>query len=176
MVNDDSREAPDAETPPSGTVLTTIVLEDNMLNDNGITDNMLECYGLSKTIKLLAIIDIFFSFFYLFYNPYLIIPLLFNFIGYKGAKDFDYNKIQCYLIFLILYNLLRISSWCFYIYNNENYNEIFLGTFFVLLCFFIEVWIIRVVYRLKQCLYQLSNVQLDIIKHLKINYGKRVYW
>jgi|SaaInlStandDraft_2_1057019.scaffolds.fasta_scaffold103973_2 hypothetical protein len=172
MGNDAEFIAPDAETPPSGTVLTTIVLED----DNGITDTMLECYGLSKTVKLLTFIDIFFSMFYLFYNPYFLIPLVFAFIGYAGAKDFDSNKVNCYLLFIALFNFFRILSWGFYIYNNDDYNNIILGSFFVFICFVIELWLVRIVYRFLKCLNKLSNIQLDIIRNVDLDNRDRIYW
>ena len=172
MVNDEIFIAPDAETPPSGVVLTTVVLEDN----NGVTDNMLECYGLARTVKLLTIFDIFVSLFYLFYNPYFLIPMVFAFIGYKGASDFNINQIQCYFLFIICFNIFRLISWGFYLYYGDNINSLILGTFLIFIIFMIELWIIRIVYRLSNVLKKLSPIQVDIIKNIDINNYNNIYW
>ena len=177
MVNDVKIESPDAETPPHRAPIPTIgviVLDE----EDRFTDNMLECYALSQTVKLLTLFDIFFSMFYFFYNPYFFIPMLFAIMGYMGAKNFNINQVQCYLSFILCYNLFRVIAWFFYIYNisADNGNNLILGTLFVFICFVIELWIMRVVYRLSICLQKLSNIQLDIIKKNIYFEYKKIYW
>ena len=65
------------------TVYATTVLPSHV---NDISTDMQLAYNLSKTIKCLALIDIFFGFLYSFYNFYFIIPIFFALFGYYGAK------------------------------------------------------------------------------------------
>ena len=63
-----------------------------------ISHNMIECYSLGRTVKILCGINIFFNLFYSFYNPYFLIPAIVALTGYYGAKHYNACITLVYLI------------------------------------------------------------------------------
>lgn len=138
------------------------------LGNNNLSDKIITTYSLSKTVKWLAIIDIFFSFLIGFYNYYFFIPLLCAAFGYYGAIKFNKNYINIYLIYNILNIILRTVYTVYMIVqlngdNNSNYN---FGIFFSILCILIEFWILRIIYKFNKALSELNINELAMIKDL----------
>ena len=101
-----------------------------------ITDDMIKTYSLARTVKLLTLIDMFFSFMYCFYNPWFFIPLLIAISGYRGAVTFNANYIFLYATYVILEVLIRLFqiglaisfiSWSDFFKNSIYIYEAFLS-------------------------------------------------
>ena len=90
------------------------VMEDGQYIDEE-TQSLMYTLQLSKTIRTLAVIDIVFTLLYLFYDYYLLIPLLLAWTGYIGAKN-NPTMIQLVLsslFFLVsLYIIRFINIFC----------------------------------------------------------------
>lgn len=74
-----------------------------MYQDNVINDILLRIFYMSKTVKALALIDLFLSFFYILFSPLFIIGNLigicFAYLGYSGSQSFESGKIFSYFLY-----------------------------------------------------------------------------
>jgi len=140
----------------------------NIRNDIEFQDNneeYIRLYRLSHTVKLLAIIDTFFSFFYLLVTPYLGLYSLFSLIismcGYYGAKNLKKNDTLIYLIFFSLKTLLNIVVPIYLFCNyNTSTNWILFNVFIMLL----EVYLTSIIYKFYFTLKKYTDQELDIIR------------
>lgn len=113
---------------------------------------MMKTLQLSKTIRTLAIIDIVFTLFYLFYDTYLLIPLLLAWTGYLGAKNYSLCHSRVYLVYNIINCFLRLglSIWFFIYVRQQNqiiyYNPTLLQLIFSSIFFLVSIYIIRFIY------------------------------
>ena len=123
-------------------------MDDNEYIDEE-TNSLMYTLQLSKTIRTLAVIDIVFTLLYLFYDYYLLIPLLLAWTGYIGAKNYDLCHSRIYLVYNIINCFLRLglSIWFFIYVRQENqiiyYNPTLLQLVFSSLFFLVSVYIIR---------------------------------
>ena len=142
-----------------------------------VTDDMIKTYSLARTIKLLTIIDMFFSFMYCFYNPWFFIPLLLAISGYMGAVKFNANYIFLYATYLILEVFIK-SSIFFAAYaslsNDEKADHLF-NVILVILSIFISIWIISVLFKFIKLLNNLTLLELDHLRNRGIPRHRLVY-
>ena len=61
-----------------------------------VKNNIASTYKLSNSVKVFSLIDTIISLFYVFFNPWYLLPSLISTIGYIGA--FTYNNIVLYLL------------------------------------------------------------------------------
>lgn len=153
--------------------LDTVVI--NVTNDD-LSENVKISFALSKTIKYLACIDIFFSFFYAMINLWYFIPLLFGFIGYYGAKNFNSFYTFIYLVYSILNLFSRIYFFGFLIYNPNN--DIIPGYYYLLLglIIFLEIWINKIVFKFYKSLRKLNVDELNILRGDNLRIVRTIYW
>ena len=78
-------------------------------NNDDIPEHIVKAYQLSKTVKLFAMIDIIFGFFYAFYSFFYLIPLLIAIYGYYSAKNYNASGVMCYTVYQILINVIRLA-------------------------------------------------------------------
>ena len=124
------------------------VMEDGQYIDEE-TQSLMYTLQLSKTIRTLAVIDIVFTLLYLFYDYYLLIPLLLAWTGYIGAKNYDLCHTRIYLVYNIINAFLRVglSIW-FFIYVRQQdqvsyYNPTMIQLVLSSLFFLVSLYIIR---------------------------------
>ena len=93
------------------TYSTTIATDAVPVGNGGdnIPENVVDCYRLSKTVMLFAMIDIFFGAFYAFYSCYYLLPLLIAIYGYYSAKNYSAGGVLCYTVYQIVINILRLT-------------------------------------------------------------------
>jgi len=102
--------------PPNYTVYPTIY---------DISEDDINIYYLSRTVQLLALIDICFGFLYGFFNYYFFIPLIFAFLGYFGARNYASCSVLSYATYQIFCNIARMSLTIYnYIDIRENNQEV----------------------------------------------------
>ena len=68
--------------------------------DTQLDHKMIQTYQYSKTIKIYTCLDTLINAFYVFFNPWYIVPTLLSVVGYFGALE--YNNIM-----LILYMIIK---------------------------------------------------------------------
>tara|TARA_B100001142_G_scaffold328439_1_gene388548 strand:- start:2403 stop:2960 length:558 start_codon:yes stop_codon:yes gene_type:complete len=90
---------------------------------NDLTEEMFRIYNLSKTTRVLAMIDIFFALIYSLYNFYFFIAFCVAFSGYYGAKKYDSCSLLVYGSYLFLNNLIRIITIGFMIQYYSNHED-----------------------------------------------------
>jgi hypothetical protein len=149
------------------------------VTNNNLSDNVKLSFALGKTIKFLACIDIFFSFFYAMINFWYFIPLLFGFVGYYGAKNYNSFYTFLYLVYSIMNLLSRIFLFGFFIYqenNDNNENSPFYYYFLLALIIFLEIWINKIVFKFYQSLRKLNLNELDILRTNKLKVVRTIYW
>ena len=156
---------------PADTSYSDYVVEEA----RALTDNMKKCYSLSITVKYFASIDFLFSLFFAVYNNYFFLPLLLISFGYYGAKDFNLASTIIYFLYTVCINIIRSVVFFDYYYHlnaDERGDEMF--NFVVLFfCFFIGLWISRIIYSFARLMSKLSEEELIFLRHLK-NYRNYV--
>ena len=142
-----------------------------------ITDDMIKTYSLARTVKLLTLIDMFFSFMYCFYNPWFFIPLLLAISGYRGAVTFNANYIFLYATYVIL-EVFTKSVIFFVAYaslsNDERANHLF-NVILVILSIFISIWILDVLYKFIKFINKLTHLELEHLCNRGIPRHRLVY-
>tara|TARA_B100001094_G_scaffold300929_1_gene326788 strand:- start:712 stop:1239 length:528 start_codon:yes stop_codon:yes gene_type:complete len=152
-------------------------IENQLHNDDEDTQydhKIIQTYQYSKTIKIYTCLDTLINAFYVFFNPWYIIPTLLSVVGYFGALE--YNNIL-----LIIYCIYQISMIIIRLALNINYlitHTFTIGpliTMFVLtsiltiLDLLITRFIIRMVKHIKQ--FTKDDIQkLKTIKEIKTNF------
>ncbi len=132
---------------------------------NHNNEEYIRLYSLSRTVKWLAIIDAFFSLFYLLVTPYLGLYSLFSLIvatcGYYGAKNLRKNDTLIYLIFFSLKTLLNIAVPIYIFCNyNATTNWILFNVFIMLL----EVYLTSIIYKFYFTLKKYTEPELNNIR------------
>jgi len=185
MTSYHSKSNPDLEQPSSSftqnQIYTTAYPVPSDHDNQPVPDNVIECYQLSKTVMLFALIDIFFGFFYAFFSFYYLIPLIVAIYGYYSAKRYNSGGVYFYSIYQIFVNIIRLS-FSIYAYvlirqdntitDYTNYNlYIVLSVFTTML----GLYIARFSYKLYKSINQLSALEKDRL--VMLNYPIRViYW
>jgi hypothetical protein len=135
-----------------------------------------ECYyiyRLSKTVRLLSILDFTFGllmFFFGYIGFYIIFRLLCAISGYYGAKQYDYCLTSLYLVFLILGTIGELVI--IYIYQRLhtdgkiNNNTLIFGIIYQCLFFFLKAYITRFVYIFTKKVKKLGHsTKLDLVAY-----------
>ena len=107
-------------------------------------------YRLSRTIRLLSVIDVVFGLFMLFFGNmglYILIRILCSLCGYYGAKGYNYCLSSIYLTFLVFTTIAEILI--IYVYQQQ-YQEglitkdmLMLGATYQVLFFLLKLYIVR---------------------------------
>jgi len=136
-----------------------------------ITIYMKKCYSLSRTVKYLATIDLFFATMYAFFNYYFLIPMILIAFGYIGAKEYKITYTVTYLIYMILINIFRLYVFYKYYYSLDSDGRAHESFDFILVmvCFVIGLWITRIIYRFVSLLKKLSSEELEFLRQLSNN-------
>ena len=126
-------------------------------NDDLLCDkDMITAFGLSKTIRFLAVIDAIFTFSYaLYYWPILFAGIL-PICGYIGAKKYKFFLVSLYVIF----NILNISARCYtiyYGYNIKRTDDIVISS----LGLVINVWVLWMIIKFLKIISKLSSLSLN---------------
>lgn len=131
---------------------------------------LIHIYNMSKTIKLLALIDICFNIFYSFFHFFYIIPLIMSIFGYYGAQKFNKVYIIIYGIYIIIFNLIK--SILLFIYFNTSIFDIILS----FICFIIGLFICKLLISFYKLINNLSNEELNLLNNLKNIRYRFVYY
>ena len=142
--------------------------------DTQLDHKMIQTYQYSKTIKIYTCLDTLINAFYVFFNPWYIVPTLLSVVGYFGALE--YNNIM-----LILYCIYQFSMIIIRLSLNVNYlvshtldlgpllTMFFLTFFLTILDLLIARFIIRMIKHIRQ--FTKDDIQkLKSIKEIKTNF------
>ena len=186
MTSYPSKSNPDLEQPSSSFThnqiyTTAYPIGSDYESNQNVPENVIECYQLSKTVMLFALIDIFFGFFYAFFSFYYLIPLIIAIYGYYSAKRYNASGVLFYTVYQVFVNIIRLS-FSIYAYvlirqdnsisDYTNYNlYIILSVFSTML----GLYIARFCYKLYKAINRLSSTEKDRL--IMLNYPIRVvYW
>ncbi len=135
-----------------------------------ITDEMIKTYSLARTVKILTMIDIFFSFIYCLYNPWFFIPLMIAVTGYYGAKKFKQNYICVYGVYIIIDAVFKpaVFFWAYSTLSNDEKSEHLFNVILIILSFMISMWILDIVYKFYKSLEKLSVEQVAYLRETGI--------
>lgn len=120
------------------------------------TQEMALVWRLGKTVRFLALIDVFFCFLSFLQYPPLLIVAIFPLLGYYGAKEYINWKIYCYAFFVLINLCLRV-----YVYTMSRTMG---GLLITILGIIVEFWILRIVYRFINTIKRLPTDQLIQIR------------
>jgi len=131
-----------------------------------LTDDMIKTYSIARTVKILTIIDIFFSFIYCFNNPWFFLPLIIAITGYYGAKQFKQHYICIYGVYIIIDAVFKtaIFFWVYGTLSNDEKSEHLFNVILIILSFMISMWILDIVYKFYKQLEKLSREQLKYLR------------
>ena len=142
-----------------------------------VTNDMIKTFSISRTVKFLTMIDMFFSFIYCFYNPWFFIPLLMAIFGYQGAKKFNANYIFVYATYVVLELFLKTVTFFIGYVNlsNDEKSEHLFNVILIILSGIISVWIIDILYKFIKNLNKLTLLELDHLRNNGIPRRRVIY-
>jgi hypothetical protein len=149
-------------------------------NPENLSEDETNCYRLSKTVQIFALIDICFGIFYAFFNWYFLIPLMVAIIGYQGAKKYQSCSVLTYSIYQILNNLIRLglTIWAYVLIRQDetiNDYDIVNWQLALTICLvLLGLYIARFSYRLYNAIKKLTPDQL--LKVISIDYPIKIMW
>jgi len=179
-----NQDIPIAKTVPTYVPASSVVEEPYIIRHNippeemqiEITDEMIKSYSISRTVKILCLIDMLFSFIYGLSNPWFLLPFLIAFTGFYGAKNFNINYTYVYLIYIILEITIKTSLYL-YVYftltNDEKSGHLF-NFILIIISFFISIWIIDIIYKFIKSLKILTYIQRRYLRNRGINNRRAV--
>ena len=179
-----NQDIPIAKTVPTYVPASSVVEEPYIIRHNippeemqiEITDEMIKSYSISRTVKILCLIDMLFSFIYGLSNPWFLLPFLIAFTGFYGAKNFNINYTYVYLIYIILEITIKTSLYL-YVYftltNDEKSGHLF-NFILIIISFFISIWIIDIIYKFIKSLKNLTSEQILYLRNRGINNRRAV--
>ena len=132
------------------------------ITENNNSNAVNYVYMLSRTIRMICIIDCFLSLFFFMFNPYSLfyslILLAFSYLGYNGAKTFNKFKLIPYIVL----NLLKNIASVYLIFNfREQTNFVIFESIYLLLSAYITYVIIKFYIKLSG----LDENQLDQVRN-----------
>ena len=135
-----------------------------------ITDDMIKTYSIARTVKILTMIDIFFSFIYCLNNPWFFLPLIIAITGYYGAKQFKQNYICIYGVYIIIDAIFKtaVFFWVYGTLSNDEKAEHLFNVILIIFSFMISMWILDIVYKFYKNLEKLSIEQLEYLRETGI--------
>ena len=162
--------------------------EDDVVNITAfipkLTDeNHLKIYRLSRTVRLLSILDCVLTLFICFYGNigyYFLIRLLCSTSGYFGAKKYNYHLSLIYLTFLVLGTIGELLIiYLFKDLEEEGvitHQQMVVGILYQLIIFLLRVYLTRFVCIFNSLIYSLEKT----VKNQLINYDSQpvqiIYW
>ena len=156
--------------PIVGTV-TPIVVNDNI----SITSNMRKIYAIRKTLMILCLIDIFFSFLYAITNITMLVPLFFAVCGYYGLKHYRLENTYFYVGYELITVLGRIILFGYYVANG-----IVLDGFSILMLILstiVGIWVLELLYKYITILKILTEDDIQLLKNMGyIPNAYRIYY
>ena len=131
-----------------------------------ITDDMIKTYSIARTVKILAIIDMFFSAIYCLYNPWFLLPLMIAYSGYHGAKHFKHNLICVYGTYIIIDAVFKpaVFFWTYATLSNDEKATHLFNVILIILSFMISMWILDIVFKFYNSLEKLTEEQLKYLR------------
>lgn len=149
-------------------------------NQASLNDDEHQCYRLSKTVKIFALIDIFFGCIYFWFNFWFIIPLLIASLGYFGAKNYNSCQVLSYAIYQVVNNLGRLgfAIWAYVSIKQNNqedqYPNVDAQLTFTVLLVLLGLYIARFSYRLWKAINKLTTDQL--VKIVSVDHPVQIMW
>ena len=128
-------------------------------------------YAYSKTVRLFAIIEVFFLILYGFYQPWLWIQAIGPIIGYYGAKK--YNKFPSYFYFTYLILALLSKIIILSITFQEAPDSFYI--FIAIVTILIDIWILKISAAFIHYLHDLTPNELENIRNIRI-VTTYLYW
>jgi len=146
-------------------------------NDDELNYQILKSYKLSKSIKIFSFIDTVLNLFYVFFNPWYLIPSLISIIGYIGALKYISKCLYVYFVYQVIFMIIRMSiginSWGL---NDYGTGELIINVILTIILTIFDIYISRFTYKLIRSLMSLDSMEilkLQNIKELKTNF---LYW
>ena len=156
--------------PIVGTV-TPIVVNDNI----SITSNMRKIYAIRKTLMILCLIDIFFSFLYAMTDITMLVPLFFSVCGYYGLKHYRLVNTYFYVGYEVLTVIGRIVLFGYYVSTGiviDGFNILML-----ILSTIIGIWVLELLYKFITILNILTEDDIQLLKNMGyIPNAYRIYY
>ena len=138
------------------------------IQDTMPQNNRYDCiylYHISRTLKILSIIDFICTFLYIFISWPLVFLCILPMCGYYGAKYYKTNLIMIYIIF----NILNILGKIYQVYYGIKYNYVFniiIGSLSIL----VSAYIIKLCYNFNDKIKYLSVSNNNILNILRNNW------
>ncbi len=129
-----------------------------------LTDDMIKCHRLSYTLKCITGTEVLFAtFFALFINYWLFVPLIISLSGYLGAKNYNSSMIFSYGAYLVLGT---IGKWVLLVYNWYEITDkrIYIATSALSMDTMISVWGMFIVTKLLIMLRRVPVLNLSALK------------
>ena len=141
------------------------------------SDQLRYTYRLSKTVRILAIIDLAFSLFTLLFGQfglYLIIKFICAINGYLGAKYYNTISSIIYFIYLAFGSIAELM--CISLLDHHNNTQYIVGIFVQILLFILKAYIARFVYIFYKHISDITDKNIDELINYENTPVKLIYW
>ena len=154
-------------------------LSENHYENNNEFDsdsNILLTYELAQSIKKFSVVDTLLNLSWVFFSPWYVLPAIFSITGYIGSFKYSINYLYVYIIFQLLYQIIRIpisiNSW-----TNNTYNTfgLVMNIILTLICCLSTLYISRLAYKLIKQLKLLDSSKLEELNNIKQKNTKLIY-
>ena len=109
-----------------------------------ISTNMKKACYLSKEIKILTYISIFFSLCLSFFSPYFLIPIVISLVGWFGAHHYTKSACIVYILYLILITFVRdyFFMYKFLDYSPSKRGDLYIEMILICISSMINIWVV----------------------------------
>ena len=156
---------------------TIIEEEQNEEETDSLDYKMIETYKIAKTVKLYAGIDTIFNGFYVFYNPWYIVPTLLSVLGYFGALEYNLFMLCIYFFYQACMICIRIGlNVDSFIHTRYSTGGLILMVVMSSLLTIFDLYILRFIYKMARHIKTFSRDDVQKLKTVKVIKTKFLYW
>ena len=159
---------PTAEILAESNERDTIPTAESIL-DIGITNDMNKCYLLSRTLRCCVWVECLLSILAAFNNLYLTIPIVFSYLGYVAAQNFNKHMVILYFMYLTANNAYRLYLFFHFflpLTQKERHRHAFMFMF-VIVCGLMEILTSYVCHLFYKAIKQLLPEDIECMRLLE---------
>jgi len=153
-------EQPVHTTVPIITTVRPIIMNQNIT----VSDNMRKIYAMRKTLIILCLCDMLFSFLYALNDITMLIPLIFAGCGYYGVKNYKLINTYFYIIYELITITGRIILFIYFVSTGTIFGPFF--TIMLILSSIIGFWVLELLYKYTKILKNISIDELNLLKNM----------
>ena len=154
---------------------SVIDIEDSEIDH--VNHKILDTYKISKTIQIYSGIDTMVNGFYVFFNPWYIIPTFISSLGYFGALNYNMIMLCIYFVYQLIMIFVRIGlNVDSYIHNRFEIGPLIVMVFMTVILTLFDLYILRFIFKIIKNIKLFSQDDITKLKNMKEIKTRFIYW